>query len=340
MKRPLLLVSAWADSRLRNEIAARRRPRTEFFELEQRLGGEILDWSSLGWRKQRSSWLSMRHVMAAVPKLRDHNVVLSDGEHIGIPLALAMAIGNQVPHVVIGHRLTARKKRIFFRVLKAHRWMTKVIIHSTRQLEAADRDLGIPRPRLKFIPYSADTNFWEPSAAPAEPLVVSAGLEHRDYALLDRACEGSGLQLIIAAGSLYSPRAVCTLPSPTSRALVRPFDHVSLRECYARAAVVVVPLLPNDFQAGVTTLLEAMAMEKAVIVSATEGQRDVVEDGETGILVPPGDETALRDALMRLWADPAERRRLGRNARLAVENRYRLDTYVEALAASLYEAAA
>jgi glycosyltransferase involved in cell wall biosynthesis len=338
VKRSLLLVSAYVDSSLRNDIAAGLRPRAEFLELERRHDVELLDWSQLGTRRQRSGMLSIRHAAAALPKLRQHNVVFSDGEHVGIPLALAMTFGPEHPHVVIGHRLTTPKKQAFFRVLKAHRRMTRIIVHSRTQLKAANEQLGIPRERLEFIPYSADTEFWRPLGLPEESLIASAGLEHRDYAVLDRASAGLGQQLFIAAGSLHSPGATCTLPPSTSPAVVRKLDHVSLRELYARAAVVVVPLLANDFQAGVTTLLEAMAMEKPVVVSATEGQRDIVVDGETGVLVPPGDDRALHAALARLLADPVERMRLGRNARRAVEERFSLERYVEALAASMQAA--
>jgi glycosyltransferase involved in cell wall biosynthesis len=116
-------------------------------------------------------------------------------------------------------------------------------------------------------------------------------------------------------------------------------DRATLRDLYARAMVVVVPVLPTDFQAGVTTLLEAMAMGKPVVVTATEGQRDIVEDGETGILVPPGDPAALRHAISRLLDDPAERDRLGRNARRAVETRFSLDVYASALAGHIDELA-
>lgn len=340
MRRPLLLVSAWADSALRHEIAAGRRPRTEFLELERLHGVELLDWSQLQGGRQRSQLLSLRHAAAALSRLPDHDVVFSDGEHIGIPLALAMKFRTARPHVVIGHWLTRPKKRVFFRVLKAHRRMTRIIVHSRTQLEAAVEQLGIPRDRLEFVPYCADTRFWRPLDLSEERVIMSAGREHRDYAVLDRASRGLGHELLIAAGSLHSPDALCTFPSATSNAVVRRLDHASLREWYARAAVVVVPLLPNDFQAGVTTLLEAMAMAKAVVVSATEGQRDIVVDGETGLLVPPGDSDALRDALARLLADPTERLRLGANARRAVEETFSLDRYVEALASNLRAAAA
>lgn len=333
-------MSAWADNALREEIAAGRRPRAEFFELERRHDLDLLDWSRLGKFRQRSKLLALRHAAAALTRLRDYDLVFSDGEHVGIPLALAMSFGQDRPHVVIGHHLTTPPKRPFFRLLGVHRHMTRIIVHSQKQLEGAVSALGIPRDQLEFIPYGVDTCFWQPGERPEEGVIVAAGREHRDYALLDRACDGLGQQVLIAAGSLHSPGARCTMPSAASRAVVRQLNHVSLREWYDRASIVAIPLLQNDFQAGVTTLLEAMAMGKAVVVSATEGQRDVVVEGETGLLVTPGDEKSLRDAITRLLQDPSERKRLGRNARSAAMEQFSLDRYVHALAASLRTAAA
>jgi len=54
------------------------------------------------------------------------------------------------------------------------------------------------------------------------------------------------------------------------------FDSQARRELYARSAVVVVPLYDVDFQAGVTTILEAMAMAKPVVVTRSQGQIDIV----------------------------------------------------------------
>jgi glycogen synthase len=82
-----------------------------------------------------------------------------------------------------------------------------------------------------------------------------------------------------------------------------------------------------------------MAMGKAVIVSGTEGQRDIVDDGETGVLVPAGDPAALRAAIRRLLDNPDERDRLGRNARRAIETRFSLDVYASTLNCHLDELA-
>jgi glycosyltransferase involved in cell wall biosynthesis len=88
---------------------------------------------------------------------------------------------------------------------------------------------------------------------------------------------------------------------------------------YARAAVVACPSRREGY--GVVAR-EAMAYGRPVVASSVGGLRDAVEDGVTGLLIPPGDAAALRAALERLLADRALRERLGKAARLRVERRF------------------
>jgi len=60
-------------------------------------------------------------------------------------------------------------------------------------------------------------------------------------------------------------------------------------------------------------IAEAMAAGRPVVASDVSGPREIVAEGETGYLVPPGDFTALAATLGRLISDPDERRRLGQN---------------------------
>ena len=92
-----------------------------------------------------------------------------------------------------------------------------------------------------------------------------------------------------------------------------------------------MPLLENDFQAGVTALLEAMAMEKAIICSQTTGQTDVIVDGKNGLYVPPGNPAAMRDAIQHLLAHPEEAEQMGQNGRKLIEEEMSLDWYVKRL---------
>jgi len=79
------------------------------------------------------------------------------------------------------------------------------------------------------------------------------------------------------------------------------------------ADLVVVPSIWQE--AFGLAALEAMARGVPVIASAVGGLLEIVKDGITGMLVPPGDEAALAEALETLLSDPVKRRQIGLRAR-------------------------
>jgi glycosyltransferase involved in cell wall biosynthesis len=336
----LMLVSARVDARLRAEAIDGSQPRPECLRLEELYGVELLDWTALRRSGGKRSVLrSIAHVARALPQLRHVDVVFSDGEHVGIPMAMAMRVLRiQTPHLVIGHHLDTPAKRVVFRWLKPYRRMDRILVHSPNQLIPAHGDLAALAPLLHVVPYGIDTDFWSPQPfAEQEALVVSAGREHRDYESLIRACPETA-QLFIADHSPHSPDARRREPEmwPTNverRALGR----LDLRRKYAQASIVVVPVIDTPFPFGITTVLEGMSMGKAVVVSDTDGLRGVVEDGRTGVVVSPGDVAGLRRAIEDLLADPDRRRRLGEHARQAAIERFGVDVYAGALAQHLRE---
>jgi glycosyltransferase involved in cell wall biosynthesis len=86
-----------------------------------------------------------------------------------------------------------------------------------------------------------------------------------------------------------------------------------LTQTYSSSDVFVLPSLHAESFGMV--LLEAMASEVPVIASRTGGVPEVVSDGKEGILVKPGDETELSEALMRLLTNENERSEMGRAGR-------------------------
>ncbi len=86
-------------------------------------------------------------------------------------------------------------------------------------------------------------------------------------------------------------------------------------------------------------VIEAMASGKPVVATAHGGPLEIVVDGETGFLVPPGDPAALAEALARLIENPSLRRRMGAAGRERAVTRYGFPAHVAAFAA-LYEALA
>lgn len=78
-------------------------------------------------------------------------------------------------------------------------------------------------------------------------------------------------------------------------------------------------------------LLEAMASGKAVVATAVDGPPEIVEDGQTGLLVPPRDPEALAKALVELLKDPQRRASMGRRGRERVETVFSLDSQMRTL---------
>jgi glycosyltransferase involved in cell wall biosynthesis len=78
-----------------------------------------------------------------------------------------------------------------------------------------------------------------------------------------------------------------------------------------------------------TSLLDAMACGKPIVGTLAGGIPEVVEEGETGLLVPPRDPEALADAIVTLLQDPALRERLGANGLRAARHRFSAERMVE-----------
>jgi glycosyltransferase involved in cell wall biosynthesis len=85
------------------------------------------------------------------------------------------------------------------------------------------------------------------------------------------------------------------------------------------ADVVVLPSVHEQFG---QVLIEGMACGLPVIGVNNHGPATIVDDGQTGLLVPPDDEEAMADALVRIVSNDVERQRMGEHAYVRSRERY------------------
>ena len=138
---------------------------------------------------------------------------------------------------------------------------------------------------------------------------------------------------------LSGVRVVLAGDGPLRSLLCERFKHVfdtgrvmalgwrsDLDRLMAASDVVVMPSTVESFP---LLLLEALAAGKPVVATRVHGIPEIIEDGKTGILVPPQDCSALAEGIMRLAADPELRRFMGSNGRARYEKHFTMDKALE-----------
>ena len=285
-----------------------------------------------------TNWYVAAAILAFLRR-REFDLVWCMSEQEGSLLALLFkATRTPTALMMVSVVPTSRPMWFMLRVLRVHTHITQLFLTSTFVLDTLRSSWGVPKERLSLLPYQVDVDFfserWTAVEAPETPYILEVGRESRDYETLVSAVRGLPVDLVIAADSHWAARQTDkwrhALPPNVS---VTSKDYPGLRDLYAGCAFVVVPLCETDVQNGITAIQEAMAMGKAVVVSRTRGQGDLVADdqviqqqwhrslddrllrallrperaelhGPTGIYVEPGNIASIRaSAIERLLED-------------------------------------
>ena len=172
----------------------------------------------------------------------------------------------------------------------------RLVIAASTALAESARELGASE--VCVIPSGVDLPA-EVGEEASPPEVLYAGRLSPEKGVLELVAAADGLKLVVAGDGPLRPRV------PGALGFV---PQGEMQGLYARAAVVACPSRREGF--GVACL-EAMAHARPVVATDVGGLRDLVVDGETGLVVPPRRPEALRAALERLLGDEELRRRLG-----------------------------
>jgi glycosyltransferase involved in cell wall biosynthesis len=280
-----------------------------------------------------------RDILRAARALREigPDIVHSHGHFAGV-LGRAAAWWAGVPIAVhhmhtIDTTLHGRHRRLE-RLLAGVTW--RVLCCSRAVAAHAGDDLGVPESLLLIVPNgidpapasSADTALAE-IGRPAPPIVGCLGslTPHKGQAVLLRSLEhlppDRPLPTIVFIGDGPERSALESLAAALRRRARVLFlgERHDARSLLPAFDLLVVPSVAREGFG--LAAIEAMDAGIPVVASRVGGLPEVVEDGRTGILVPPGDPAALADAVTRLLDRPETRRSLGAEGHRRVERRFR-----------------
>lgn len=187
------------------------------------------------------------------------------------------------------------------------------------------KQVGLTENRCSYCPIGVHDPFGGMNTAPILEYVFSGGRSGRDYGTLMEAVKDLNIKFIVNARE-FNLRGIRVTENVQVNNLLPAKEYHNL---HWGARFVVVPLHEVDEAVGLTEILNAMAAGKAVIATRVHGVEDYVDDGRTGLLIPPSNACALRDAIKYLWENQSLREQMGINARKLFEEKYTFNAFAQ-----------
>ena len=295
---------------------------------------------------------------AAVPLLRRLKPDVVHAHEMFSPATTAVAAHRWLglPYAVTAHRSgplgdVARMQNRPFgkRRLQAIRQTAAAFFVISREIDQELGTLGIEKSRRHYVPNGVDTTSFMPVATEQKAALrqeLGLPLDGTITMFAGRLVAEKRINHLVSVW----PQVRATYPNATLLVLGSGEEAANLKTAagagvifgggvhnvtpYLQAADVFV--LPSVAEGFSVAMLEAMATEKAVLLTDVGGARDAIDHGANGWLVPPDDPQALQAALIHLLSDAALRQTLGQRARTRVEREFSLPVIAQRLR-GLYE---
>ncbi|MFN8160107.1 MAG: glycosyltransferase [Solirubrobacterales bacterium] len=222
--------------------------------------------------------------------------------------------GNRLESLAYGIALEVQRRLGMLR-----RWVDAFVAPSAFMAGMLIRS-GLPGNRVHVIPYGLPVR-----ADPPPP--------GRSFALfLGRLVPEKGVRTLLSAGHLApevplaiggeGPLAAEVRRDGPGTRYLGALDRADADQALRDAAFTLVP---SEWHENLPfSALESLAAGRAVVATRMGGLPEIVDDGETGLLVAPGEPTALAAAMSRLWRDPERLTAMGRRGAEVAAARYSL----------------
>ncbi|MEV6106963.1 glycosyltransferase family 1 protein [Streptomyces sp. NPDC051940] len=262
----------------------------------------------------------------------------TDLVHLASPFVLgargaAVAARLGIPAVAVYQTDLGSYARTYMGAGEALAWRRIRAVHTAAALTLAPSSAAMTHltghgvPRVRLWPRGVDAHRFDPARRDEALRAGLVGDAHTLVGYVGRLAPEKHVELLALAARLPGVRVVVIGDGPSAASLRESLPQArflgmrtgdELARLYASLDVFVHS---GPFETFCQTVQEAMASGVPVVAPAAGGPLDLVTHGRTGLLVPPMDAEAVRDAVAELAQDPARRAEFGAQGRAAVAGR-------------------
>jgi glycosyltransferase involved in cell wall biosynthesis len=187
------------------------------------------------------------------------------------------------------------------------RRVDRFVVHSRSEITNYAKWLGIGEQKFCFVPLQRGSFDEVKPSQIQRPYIVSMGSANRDYKTLVNAVLGTGIKTVV----ISKKNIIDDLPEHPDLLKLNNLTYEECKSILSGAELNIVPISAADSASGQVTFITSMTMGIPTVATRCISTVDYIQDGNTGILVPPGDPGALRQAIESLWQDKELRLRIG-----------------------------
>jgi glycosyltransferase involved in cell wall biosynthesis len=290
--------------------------------------GKLLDYYPAFWQ---SGFRALRKTRQTPYDL----VVAWEGKN-GLPYAVLRRIVGQKhpPLIIVAFNIRGVIRHFLSLARFGLRSVSRVVVFTPAEVQQYQRLLSLAPDVITYCPHGwyDPMRWYDPekadipgALAQAGKFILASGRSYRDYETLARAIEGTEVNVRVS-GRAFN---LAGIDLPANMQATGWLPYRELRHYLYACQFYVVPLRAIDHAGGDSSLLHAMAFGKAVVATRSPSTETYIHHGETGLLVEPRDVAGLRQAILQLWGNPKEARRMGLAARRRFEANHTIDKLAE-----------
>jgi glycosyltransferase involved in cell wall biosynthesis len=283
-------------------------------------------------------WRSGLQALRKTQKTHYDLVVAWEGKN-GFPYSVWRSIVGQKhpPLIILAFNIRGVISHFLSLARFGLRSVSRVVVFTPGEVEQL---LSLPPEKISYCPHGwyDPMRWYDPekvkkseALARAGKFIFASGRSYRDYGTLARAIDGTEVKTKVSGRDFN----LAGIDFPKNMETTGWLAEREFQDYLYESSFYVVPLQSITFAGGDSSVLQAMSFGKAVVATRAPSTETYIQNGETGLLVEPHDVEGMRQAILYLWRNPDEAKRMGQAARRCFEENHTINH----LAQRVYEIA-